>query len=773
MIRFMRKLVLGGSTCAFLMVGSHASAADKRAWSVRDSIETTYFVSAERSAGVYSIITAEVVPSPDERRFFVITKRGDLSDDSNVYRIEVYDVPVVRKALERRSKDVPQPVRTQTIRSRASMNTLEPGLFDIRWTDDSAALTYIEAAGDEHAQVRRWDLDADRVTKLTHAEFGVENYKFENDVLVFNARMRSRKKSESEIYEYPITWMRQPQWAAAMGFYEMPLYAMFARFRDGKILQLLEPRSSSFASHQTAFISPGAKTAVVAGVSSQSELPAHWSGYRNSATGVQFSDVRQFFIVDLATGERRAALDAPTGNLLRNQTEPQALWYDDSRVVLINTMLPLGGESDAQREVTSYLLDYDMSTGEYAVIGEMPAGRDARFPAVLKARWVKPGREFLLEEYGYRDRPATLYTRTGNRWSMRQVPAPERAPRTDFEGMRVEIRQGLNDPPRLVASNASHELQLSARDPVLEGVRRLPAEWIEWRDGSGNARSGILVQPTSERPIGGYPLILQFVDIERNQFLPDGGTWRPGFAAQAMAARGFAVLSFDPAQVGGRSVSPEETKDVLAGANSAVALLRDRGLIDPKRVGVMGFSRMGYRALYVATHPRQFVPAAAMVQDSFDASYGQYLSSSALMEKFESDQFDGMYAGGKLFWENKQAWLEDAPGFNLDRMQTPLLVTNHYAPFTGGLVGLLETYGALRALQRPVDVVVYPRGDHVLQLPRQREAAMELAIDWMSFWIKGEECDDPSHVEAHKHWHELRANWKQSGQPAASNQSNP
>src|SRR5690606_26566512 len=95
--------------------------------------------------------------------------------------------------------------------------------------------------------------------------------------------------------------------------------------------------------------------------------------------------------------------------------------------------------------------------------------------------------------------------------------------------------------------------------------------------------------------------------------------------AQAMAARGFAVLSFDP-NGGVTSATPEETRDVVAGADSAVAVLRDRGLIDPTRVGVMGFSRMGYRALYLSTHPKEFVPAATIVQDSYNASYLQYLA---------------------------------------------------------------------------------------------------------------------------------------------------
>lgn len=744
------------SFCVLLFIAFGCAAADERPWTVRDSIEMSYFVAAKREAGVYSIINAQVVPSPDGRRFFVISKSGDLTADANVYQIKVYDVAAVREALARRASIAPPPMRTQTIRSRASTSTLEPGLYDVRWTEDSAALSYIAAEGNEHAQVRRWDLATDRVTYLTQAELGVESYRLQGDVLVFTARMRLHRKSESEIYEYPITWMRRSEWASAFGFYEKPLYATFVRLADGTVRQLGEPRGSSWAMNQTAFVSPDAKTAIVAKVFSKEEMPERWKRYRNPAIGTHGRDIRQFVAFDLASGEERPLLDAPTGNVLNNQSEPTALWYDNDRVILVNAMLPLG-KSVAGSEVTAYVLDYDVSTGKYRIIGEMPAGKDARFPAVVTADWVAPGSQLLLREF-HRDRPGTLYTRDKARWKVERVAPTEPESGGKFDGLNVAIRQGLNDPPSLVASNALHELTLSPPDPVLQGVRRLAAEWIEWKAAGDKSRWGVLVTPESPAPRGGYPLILQFVDVEREVFLPDGGSWRPGFAAQAMAARGFAVLSFDP-NGGVTSATPEETRDVVAGADSAVALLRDRGLIDPTRVGVMGFSRMGYRALYLSTHPKEFVPAATIVQDSYNASYLQYLAIFALTD-IATFEFDAMYEGGTPFWSNKQAWLADAPGFNMDRMHSPLLMTEHYAPFTGGLLGVMEAYAALTALRRPVDVAVYSRGDHVLQLPRQRKTAMEVAIDWMSFWIKGEECQDPEHLDRNQHWRKLRANWE-------------
>jgi hypothetical protein len=54
--------------------------------------------------------------------------------------------------------------------------------------------------------------------------------------------------------------------------------------------------------------------------------------------------------------------------------------------------------------------------------------------------------------------------------------------------------------------------------------------------------------------------------------------------------------------------------------------------------------------------------------------YLQDLTYKVISPWTDGDQYEVMYGPGS-FWENKSAWLENAPGFNLDRVQSPILLT--------------------------------------------------------------------------------------------------
>jgi len=60
------------------------------------------------------------------------------------------------------------------------------------------------------------------------------------------------------------------------------------------------------------------------------------------------------------------------------------------------------------------------------------------------------------------------------------------------------------------------------------------------------------------------------------------------------------------------------------------------------------------------------------------------------------------------------------------------------------------------AYKKPVELVYIPDGDHVLVKPWERMTSQQGAVDWLSFWLKGEEDPDPAKAEQYKRWHELR-----------------
>jgi hypothetical protein len=98
-------------------------------------------------------------------------------------------------------------------------------------------------------------------------------------------------------------------------------------------------------------------------------------------------------------------------------------------------------------------------------------------------------------------------------------------------------------------------------------------------------------------------------------------------------------------------------------------------------------------------------------------------------------------------------WVDHAPGFHLDQVQTPLRIE------TIGPVSVLEEweiYASLWEQKKPVDFIYIPGGQHILQKPLDRMASQQGNVDWFRFWLKDEEDPDPAKVEQYARWRDLR-----------------
>jgi hypothetical protein len=109
--------------------------------------------------------------------------------------------------------------------------------------------------------------------------------------------------------------------------------------------------------------------------------------------------------------------------------------------------------------------------------------------------------------------------------------------------------------------------------------------------------------------------------------------------------------------------------------------------------------------------------------------------------------------GGQPFGEGLRAWLQESPGFNLDKIGAPVRVEAYGAP---SLIYNWEAYAALRLQGKPVDLLFFPEASHVLTTPQERFASEQGNVDWFTFWLKGDEDPDPTKAEQYSRWHGLR-----------------
>jgi hypothetical protein len=109
--------------------------------------------------------------------------------------------------------------------------------------------------------------------------------------------------------------------------------------------------------------------------------------------------------------------------------------------------------------------------------------------------------------------------------------------------------------------------------------------------------------------------------------------------------------------------------------------------------------------------------------------------------------------GARPFGKGLGAWLERSPGFNMQKMRTPLLVS---ASGRFSLLGAMwEPYASLRYLEKPVDLVLFHSDEHVLTDPAVRLASQGGSVEWFRFWLQGYESSDPAKALQYRRWEQL------------------
>lgn len=277
--------------------------------------------------------------------------------------------------------------------------------------------------------------------------------------------------------------------------------------------------------------------------------------------------------------------------------------------------------------------------------------------------------------------------------------------------------------------------QITDANPGLREVALGKAETIRWRAPDGLEIEGVLVYPVGYQEGTRYPLIVQIHGGPT-------GVWSESFIvaawhdwAQPLAARGYAVLMPNPRGSAGRGREFAwgnrrrwgigDLDDVLSGVDALVA----RGLADPERLGVGGWSYGGYLTSWTIGHTNRF--KAAVV----GAGVTDLLS-------FQAADIPSWLPGQMMVaqpWEDQQIYLQLSPITYVGEVTTPTLIPHGEADERVPLGQGKELYAALRARGVPVEMVIYPREGHLIwELAHQRDL-LERVVEWYDRWLKRSE----------------------------------
>ncbi len=212
-----------------------------------------------------------------------------------------------------------------------------------------------------------------------------------------------------------------------------------------------------------------------------------------------------------------------------------------------------------------------------------------------------------------------------------------------------------------------------------------------------------------------------------------------------MAAKGYAMLS--PNYRGSTGYGEKfmtdligrenevEVADILAGVEKLAA----DGLIDPAKVGVMGWSNGGF--LTNALLSETFTAGVESQEYGFAAaSSGAGVVDQVIQWGTEDTPGHVVnYMSGQLPWEAPGEYLKASPLYELNKTQTPTLIHVGGADARVPPAHSRTLYRALsHYLDVPTELIVYPGEPHGLMKKKHRAAKMAWDHAWFEKYLKGE-----------------------------------
>ena len=293
-------------------------------------------------------------------------------------------------------------------------------------------------------------------------------------------------------------------------------------------------------------------------------------------------------------------------------------------------------------------------------------------------------------------------------------------------GRTVILRSDPLHPYEVFALDPAGPRQLSHQNDFLKDVRLAPVTETGFKSKDGTEVHGFLLTP----PGGGtahLPTILRIHGGPQSQFaLEFDEEW------QLLAAHGYGVIAANPRGSTGRGEKyalgiyaawgSVDVEDELACADDAVR----RGVADPARLGVGGWSYGGMLTNYVIASDTRFKAATS------GASIANILAG------YGSDEYAHDYeAELGVPWKTTAVWERISyPFLHADRIKTPTLFLGGDKDMNVPLHNGEQMYQALRSQGIDTKLVIYPGQYHGLSVPSYQRDRLQRYLDWYDGHLK-------------------------------------
>jgi len=257
---------------------------------------------------------------------------------------------------------------------------------------------------------------------------------------------------------------------------------------------------------------------------------------------------------------------------------------------------------------------------------------------------------------------------------------------------------------------------------------------IEYKNSHNERLQGALFYPAGYDPAKKYPMIVYMYEkLSDNLHRYSAPSERNYYNVSAMNAHGYFVLEpdilFKPRDPG---ISVADC--VTAAAKRVIQM----GVIDPKRIGIMGHSWGGFDTTYLATHVTNFFAAGVAGAPITDlvSNYGNHHWSIGIAE---TDHIEtGQQRMEVPLYEDLQAYIRNSAVFGVSTMTTPLLIEVGDSDGTVFFHQGVELYNIARRARKEVVLIEYAGEDHGLRKKANQIDYQRRIFQWFGHYLKDE-----------------------------------
>ena len=294
--------------------------------------------------------------------------------------------------------------------------------------------------------------------------------------------------------------------------------------------------------------------------------------------------------------------------------------------------------------------------------------------------------------------------------------------------------ENTDTPPEAYISHVKQfkPIKISAANLALTRREVPRTELIHWTSEDGFIIEGLLTYPINYEPGKRYPLLLIVhggpAGVFRQTFIgnryiyPVASFAEEGYLVLRCNIRGSSGYGKDFRYANFRDWGGKDYLDLMRGVDVVI----ERGLADPEKLGVMGWSYGGYMTATIITKTDRFQAASVGAGVTNLVSF----NGTADIPDFLPDYF------GAEFWDDLDIYLKHSAIYNIKGVKTPTLIQHGQEDARVPLEQGLQLYNALKKQNVPVKMVVYPRTPHGPREPKLLKDVMIRNLEWFNKWIK-------------------------------------